>query len=341
MPLWPWSPKNDKRKDTKPKPAGPKAPKQKGPKIGDPAKPGLNAQKQALKPKDLVDPKVVKDEKTQQEQPYAYKKNDRGAKLYGPNGIQSSDVRQGSIGDCFLAAAMASVASAKPDAIRNAIKDNGDNTFTVRFYQVGWDGSKTAQYVTVDGDLPWKADLDMPAYAKSTEKVDGKEHLELWPSILEKAYAQWKGSYDEIGHGGSSGDVMTAITGDRSSSANTSGPGQNDPLWERMKKASADKKPMTAGTGGEEDPRYKDPKAGVYGWHAYSVLGVEEKASGPGGANAGKPVRTVTMRNPWSKRRRDADAAAAGDQSNATAGGVFQLSWEEFRRLYDDVTITG
>jgi len=286
-----------------------------------------------VKPRDLPDPDVTRDEKTKQPEPYAYQKNDRGAKLYGPNGVQTADVRQGYIGDCYLAAALASVAGTRPDAVKSAIKDNGDGTYTVRFYELGWDGKKSAHMETVDADLPSYS--GHAAYANSTEQVDGKDYMELWPSVVEKAYAAWKGSYDKIGHGGQSADVITALTGEPCKSAPTAGAGDNDPLWTRMQKASQDKRPMTASTGGEEDARYKDPQAGVYGWHAYSVLGVEEKKNG------GKSERTVTMRNPWAVRRRSSDAAAVGDTGNKTGGGVFVLPWAEFRRLYDNVVVQG
>jgi hypothetical protein len=282
--------------------------------------------------KDLPDPEVVTNKDTKAKDPYAYKKNDRGAKLYGPDGVQAADVRQGAIGDCFLAAALAAVASADRSAIEKALKDNGDGTFTVTFYEVGWTGEKKTHQETVDADLPFN--LDMPAYAKSTEMVDGKAHMELWPSILEKAYAQWKGSYDAIGHGGVSGDVMTALTGKSSRQTSTSGNG--DALWEKMKKATEEHKPMTAGSGGKDDERYKDPKAGVYGWHAYTILGVEEKKEGD------KTTKMVTLRNPWGKRRRDTDATAVGEyDKNIKDKGVFTLTYDEFRKLYDNVTVNG
>jgi hypothetical protein len=310
-------------KPVQPKPQQPQAPVQ--PKPVEPAKPAA--------PRDLVDPAVVKDADTKALDPYAYKKNDRAAKLYGPNGIQALDVRQGAIGDCFLAAALAAVAGSRPDAIKNAIKDNADGTYTVRFYELDWAGNKTVHAETVDADLPHNGET--PAYARSTEVVEGKQWMELWPSILEKAYANWKGSYDAIGHGGVSGDVMQALTGEKGKYQKTAGVGENDALWTKMKGASDAKKPMTAGSGGEEDPRYKDASAGVYGWHAYTVMGVEETKVGD------KTEKFVIMRNPWGKRRRDADAAKVGDTTNSTAGGVFKLSWSEFRRLYDDVTVSG
>ncbi|MBM4343949.1 MAG: hypothetical protein FJ100_11325 [Deltaproteobacteria bacterium] len=317
--------KKDKKKNQNQRPQQPQPGQQQAPQ-----RPKPEAKKP---PRDIVDPGVVKDQTTKADDPYAYKKNERGAQLYGPDGIKAGDVRQGAIADCYLAAAMGSVAGAKPDAIRQSIKDNKDGTYTVRFFELDWQGQKTTHLETVDADLAHNGDA--PAYARSTEVVDGKQWMELWPSIIEKAYAAWKGSYDAIGHGGVAGDVMTALTGETSRQQSTQGVGDNDPLWTKMKAASDQKKPMTAGSGDKDDPKYKDPKAGVYGWHAYTVLGVEEVKDGD------KTKRQVVLRNPWGKRRRDSDAAAVGDTENSTAGGVFKLDWAEFRNLYDNVTING
>jgi hypothetical protein len=326
MPSHDKKPKQDKKKPVQP--PVPKANQPQAQKSKAPQQP-----KPVAQPRDLADPTLVKDATSGKADPYGYRKNDRGAQLIGPDGVKAGDVKQGAIADCFLAAGLASVAGARSDVIRQAMKDNKDGTFTVRFFELDYSGKKTAHFETVDADLPH--DGDAPAYAKSTEVVAGKAHMELWPSIIEKAYAQWKGSYDAIGHGGIAGDVMTALTGQRSQGYMTQGPGENDPLWAKMKQASDQKKPMTAGSGNKDDARYKDPKAGVYGWHAYSVLGVEEAKEGD------KTVRYVVCRNPWGKRRRSSDAAAVGDTKNDSDGGVFKLPWAEFRRLYDDVTING
>lgn len=313
-----------------PKPAADKRP---GAKPAAPKKPA--AKPEAVKPKpkrDLADPKVMNDKETGKAQA-EYGKNTTGAQLYGPGGVTPLDVRQGAIADCFFAAAISAAANANPDAITKAIKDNGDGTYRVRFFEIGFDGKATTHFETVDDDLAKSGDV--PTYAKSTEVLDGKEHQEMWPGILEKAYAAWKGSYTAIGNGGSSGDVLEALTGKRAKTTSTAGPGKNDALWDKMKKGSDEKKPMTAGSGDKDDAKYKDPKAGVYGWHAYTIMGVEEQKNGD------KSERMVILRNPWAKRRRDADATAVGDANNAKDGGVFKLSWDEFRRLYDDVTVGG
>ncbi len=65
------------------------------------------------------------------------------------NGLSADDVDQGAVGDCYYVATLASIAQEKPDYIQNMFTDNGDNTFTVRFYNNG-----VADYVTVDGLIP-------------------------------------------------------------------------------------------------------------------------------------------------------------------------------------------
>ncbi|OBQ15983.1 MAG: hypothetical protein AN481_19505, partial [Aphanizomenon flos-aquae LD13] len=53
------------------------------------------------------------------------------------NGLSANDIDQGALGDCYYVATLASIAQEKPDYIQNMFTDNGDNTFTVRFYRNG------------------------------------------------------------------------------------------------------------------------------------------------------------------------------------------------------------
>ncbi len=64
------------------------------------------------------------------------------------NGVAATDVAQGDTGDCYLMASLAAIAKTSPATIQNMIHDNGDGTFTVRFY------NKVADYVTVDRYFP-------------------------------------------------------------------------------------------------------------------------------------------------------------------------------------------
>jgi hypothetical protein len=84
------------------------------------------------------------------------------------------DVHQGVAGDCWLLAALAEVAYRRPDLISTMFTDNGDGTWTVRFFRNGG-----ASYVTVDRMLPNGGNY-------YDEPVNGA----LWAALAEKAYAQ-------------------------------------------------------------------------------------------------------------------------------------------------------
>ncbi|MBO1043532.1 hypothetical protein A2T80_005915 [Aphanizomenon flos-aquae UKL13-PB] len=100
------------------------------------------------------------------------------------NGLSANDVYQGAVGDCYYVATLASIAQEKPDYIQNMFTDNGDNTFTVRFYRNG-----VADYVTVDRYLPTNLS-GRAAYAGWGGSSYTSTTNELWVALAEKAYAQ-------------------------------------------------------------------------------------------------------------------------------------------------------
>ncbi len=108
--------------------------------------------------------------------------------LFRSSGPSLADIRQGSIGDCYFLASLGAVAQTHPQAIRDMITDNGDGTFTVRFFIEG-----APAYVTVDRMLPVDGNnvlvysgagraATLPAVLHSSNPI--------WPHLIEKAYAQ-------------------------------------------------------------------------------------------------------------------------------------------------------
>ena len=106
------------------------------------------------------------------------------------NGVTPDDVKQGAIGDCFMVAALVTVADVKPGAISEMIISNGTNsktgiqTWGVRLY----DDKGKAHWVTVNDMLP-------VAESGSTSLIFGANpsrdlNGEIWVPLLEKAYAQ-------------------------------------------------------------------------------------------------------------------------------------------------------
>jgi hypothetical protein len=131
------------------------------------------------------------------------------------HGSPSADqASQGSIGDCYLIAAMGAVA-AQPGGqkqIMDMIKPHGPSkSYTVTFQEE----QRRGGYKPVS----FKIDMWMPAkggklkYALGGSPVANLEKVPLWPAIVEKAYAQWKGGYEKIGGGGVPGQAMSEISG--------------------------------------------------------------------------------------------------------------------------------
>ncbi|MEM7726498.1 MAG: C2 family cysteine protease [Cyanobacteria bacterium P01_A01_bin.45] len=135
------------------------------------------------------------------------------------DGVSYLDVKQGIINDCFFLASLSATALRTPNVIESMFIDNGDGTFTVRFWRNG-----VADYVTVDRYLPTNSNGNF-VYANQGLYSQAYQN-ELWVALAEKAYAQinesgWinqnsSNSYDGIGNGGYISDALGHITGNSS-----------------------------------------------------------------------------------------------------------------------------
>ncbi|KDB52262.1 hypothetical protein X805_21700 [Sphaerotilus natans subsp. natans DSM 6575] len=117
------------------------------------------------------------------------------APLFSAAGPLASEINQGSIGDCYLMAAMIVTADDYASILETMFTDNGNGTWGVRFYAP----NDEPMYVTVNNALP----------AWSTATADSGS---LWVSLLEKAYVEWEvhykgeqNTYDGISGGDSRG----------------------------------------------------------------------------------------------------------------------------------------
>ena len=234
-----------------------------------------------------------------------------GGQLF-KDGVSYDDVVQGSIANCYFVGSLAAIAKANPKAVEDCIKDNGDGTFTARFYKVDWSGKAKAEYVRIDGDIP-TAGEGLPAkYGKC------RDQKELWVSLIEKAYATWKGGYEAIGNGGCSTDVLSAITGKGSSYQNI-GTADPDRMFQTIKKNVDAKVPVTAGTYGEDQaPMYAGKN--LYAWHNYSITGAGEENG----------QKYVELRNPWGRTEPGSDGKD---------DGIFKLPLADFMKYYSGLNI--
>ena len=90
-----------------------------------------------------------------------------------------------------------------------------------------------------------------------------------------------------------------------------------DKIWAQVTKNVDAKKPIGAGTYGE-DQEAKYTNTGVYANHAYSVLGYEKVGND----------KFVIVRNPWG------ESEPAGNGPN---DGIFKLKLEDFTKLYQSL----
>jgi hypothetical protein len=135
--------------------------------------------------------------------------------LFG-SGPAYNDAVQGLVSDCYYVAALSGIAYRSPQSIRDAFIDNGDGSYTVRFFHNG-----TADYVTVDKYLPVKGDGTFNFAGRG--KLASDPNSKLWVGLFEKAYAQlaesgWSrpgtslNSYESI-RGGWEGEAVSRVIG--------------------------------------------------------------------------------------------------------------------------------
>ncbi len=200
------------------------------------------------------------------------------------DGIESSDVRQGLINSCLVLSGLAAIAAQHPALIEDAITDNGDGTYTVRFFEQRppgfvWEPEWTTHEVTVDAVLPHGPD-DKPVYARTPNG-------ELWVAIMEKAWAEHMGGYQRI-DGNYGQGIVEALTGKTASAGNyvidnvaaDIGLGFDLPGLEEMADALANGDVLLATSKGSSEN-------GLVTRHVYYVQSVDVTAG------------TVNVGNPW------------------------------------------
>ena len=101
------------------------------------------------------------------------------------------NVKQGLLGDCYYLSAITVIGEEYiKKCIINKNNDTNHGAYCVQFYNS--DGEK--EYVIIDDNFPLQSDTEW-AFATS------ENPKEIWPMVLEKAYAKLYGSYSSIQEG--------------------------------------------------------------------------------------------------------------------------------------------
>jgi Calpain family cysteine protease len=241
----------------------------------------------------------------------AFVKGDTDANAVDPN-----DVKQGGLGDCYLMAGAAAVARADPSLITKLIKDNGDGTYAVTLYlrDTAYGKPKAVTQV-IDGRLAVKR-AGVPLYAGLGDETGGDQ--EMWVSLIEKAVAQKKGSYElisggNIGKGLQFHGATEMLTGKVENYTSVDTLDEDDILLtiasalEAHQSCTSD----TRNIEGDEKLTAEATAKNVYWNHAYAPSSVDLDA------------RTINLQNPWGSSH------------------VTDLSVKDFKRYYRGIRVGG
>uniref|UniRef100_A0A8C6WW02 Si:dkey-19b23.13 n=1 Tax=Neogobius melanostomus TaxID=47308 RepID=A0A8C6WW02_9GOBI len=221
------------------------------------------------------------------------------------DGISTRDLHQGSLGNCWMVAAISCLAS-EPSLWKKVIPDHVDQEwnpkrldlyagiFHFRFWRFGrWVD------VVVDDRLPVSADGALLFCRSATPR-------EFWSALLEKAYAKLNGCYEAL-EGGNTAEALIDFTGgvseplslDREALSLHSD--QRRALFQTLAKAHERKALITCFIRPAEGELVESVmECGLVRGHAYGITAVK-KVLVPERPCTGRMSRLlmVRMRNPW------------------------------------------
>ncbi|XP_062345334.1 calpain-13 [Cinclus cinclus] len=177
------------------------------------------------------------------------------------DGVSRFDIMQGEIGDCWMLAALGSLTLRKQFLENVLPKDQGfqddyAGIFHFRFWQYGeWVD------VVIDDRLPILNGRYLFVHPRTSN--------EFWPSLLEKAYAKLRGSYQSL-NGGYLSDALVDLTGGVQVQFSLKDPPPD--LEEILKAADRSRCLMGCSTQGQSR-RNIELRNGIVQGHAYTITG--------------------------------------------------------------------
>ena len=109
--------------------------------------------------------------------------NHRDMPLF-PHDPSPSDIKQGYLGDCYMVSVLANIAKTDPDKIKEAVRDNGDGTVTVRLFQSTV--PKYQDYFATDAKPPSQMEPFYVTVDKTVPSYTAAQNC-LWAAMIEKA----------------------------------------------------------------------------------------------------------------------------------------------------------
>jgi len=110
--------------------------------------------------------------------------------LIAPDGIHETDIRQHNVGDCWLTSILAACAYREdPEFVRRSIEHSAE--FGVFTFKIVVEGQY--RWILLDDRIPVeRGNVSNPKFVSSATQG------ELWPVLVEKAFAKWAGCYQNL-----------------------------------------------------------------------------------------------------------------------------------------------
>lgn len=258
---------------------------------------------------------------------YTFKYERFNGSLFGSsNQAKISGIDQQMFGNCVLFASLGSTFSrqsnewgAGSSTINSMFINNGDDTYTVRFFNIN--NNLQAEWVTVDNRLPT---VNGQIFGASNR--DG-----LYVPIIEKAYAQWrewsittkelrygKSGWNITGNGDFITEGLQRIVGRSAQSYTTPINNANGYTFEIIQQALSQGKAVSSGSAAKSSAYLVDG-------HAYSVTNAYLSSTGE---------RRVVVYNPWGIDVNDY-YMSLGKVVQGNNDGFVDLSFNEFSAFQD------
>ncbi|XP_073331445.1 calpain-5 [Pagrus major] len=275
------------------------------------------------------------------------------------DGISTRDLHQGSLGNCWMVAAISCLAS-EPSLWKKVIPDHVEQEwnpkrldlyagiFHFRFWRLGrW------MDVVVDDRLPVSRDGVLLFCRSATPR-------EFWSALLEKAYAKLNGCYEAL-EGGNTTEALIDFTGgvseplslDREALSLHSD--QRREFFQTLAKAHERKALITCSIRPAEGETVESVMdCGLVRGHAYGITAVRKVRPGEKLLQTGGVARLfmVRMRNPWGTTDWTGAWSQGSQQWQQTSRaerekmglvvrdvGEFWMDFEDFCRYFTDVVV--
>lgn len=242
-------------------------------------------------------------------------------------GIDSSDIQQGELGDCWLMCSLCALAS-KPLYITKLFLNpeyNEQNLYRIRMCKDGeW------QNVTIDDYVPCSAANKQPIFSKNNGN-------ELWVIILEKAYAKLHGSYLAL-KGGMAQESFEDLTGCPAFTyyfSKMQDKIKSGEFWSNLLQWNITSQCMLSATSSKASE-----SSGIVASHYYTIINLGEY-KGVKLLNLRNPWGSFEWKGPWSDNSREwtADFKAKFNPVFDSNDGAFWMTYEDFLNNFQRIVV--